>query len=358
MLAMMDKLLHWAAIIDSSDDAIISKSTEGYITSWNRGAERLYGYTADEIVGRPVSVLMPPEREDDFPMILGRLLSGQKVEHYETKRKTKDGRVIDVSLTVSPIRDSHGNIIGASKIARDVSERVENERRRDEFVSTVSHELKTPITSQKIYGEHFEQLIQKNGDKEYLPYIKKINAQTEKLTKLVNDLLELSRMQTGLLKIEYKLFDIDSLVHEIIDDFVPTTTHRLVCKGSTGQQVSGDRERIGQVLNNLISNAIKYSPRADKVVITSATRDDSVVISIQDFGIGIPKHYHQKIFERFFRVTGIDESTFPGMGIGLNLCQEIIANHHGAIRLESELGIGSTFYVSLPVAPETEKGKQ
>ena len=149
IMLMMEKLLHWAAIIESSDDAIISKSAEGYITSWNKGAERLYGYTSEEIVGQPVSILMPPEKKDDFPYIMSRLHAGKRIEHYETERMTKDGRKLHVSLTVSPIRDSSGKIIGASKIARDISERIENEKRRDEFVSTTSHELKTPITSQK-----------------------------------------------------------------------------------------------------------------------------------------------------------------------------------------------------------------
>lgn len=212
MLAMMEKLLHWAAIIESSDDAIISKSLDGVITSWNRGAERLYGYTAHEIIGKPVSILMPPEKEDDFPYIMKQLHEGKRIEHYETRRKTKYGKVLDVSITVSPLRDTSGNIIGASKIARDISSRIENEKRREEFISTASHELKTPVTSQLAYGELLERMIVKNGDTGYLPYIKKINAQTHKLTKLIEDLLELSRVQTGRLKIESSEFDFDHLL--------------------------------------------------------------------------------------------------------------------------------------------------
>jgi PAS domain S-box-containing protein len=356
MLTMMEKLLHWAAIIESSDDAIISKSAEGYITSWNSGAERLYGYTADEIIGKPVSVLMPPEKKDDFPYIMKQLHEGKRVEHYETQRMTKDGRTLHVSITVSPIRDSRGNIIGASKIARDITERVENEKRRDEFVSTASHELKTPLTSQKVFGELLEQLIDKNGYTDLKPYIKRINTQTDKITKLVEDLLELSRFQNARLKLEQKFFSYSELVDEIIDALQLTTPIKILQKGKIRQKVKGDRERLGQVLTNLLTNAVKYSPKTDKIIVTIRQRDSEILTSIQDFGIGIDKAYHQRIFERFFRIYDTDEKTYPGMGIGLYLSQEIVRRHGGKMWLESKKGKGSTFYFSLPI-PHKRVGK-
>lgn len=349
ILAVMEKLLHWAAIIDSTDDAVITKSIEGYITSWNRGAQRLYGYTPEEIIGKPVSVLMPPEKEDDFPFIMNQLLAGKRVDHYETKRQAKDGRVIDVSITVSPIRDSYGNIIGASKIARDITERVELERRRNEFVSTASHELKTPLTSQKAFGELLEKLIDENGHTEYKRYIQKINQQTDKLTKLIEDLLNLSRVQTGGLKLEFRRFALNKLIHEVVENMQMTTHHHLIVENIPKVQIRGDKERIGQVITNLLSNAIKYSPNADKVIVSAKQTNGSIVVSIQDFGIGISPKYHQKIFERFFRVSDDDEKTFPGMGIGLHVCAEIITRHNGKIWLESEKGKGTTFFFSLPV---------
>ena len=352
IMLMMEKLLHWAAIIESSDDAIISKSAEGYITSWNKGAERLYGYTSEEIVGQPVSILMPPEKKDDFPYIMSRLHAGKRIEHYETERMTKDGRKLHVSLTVSPIRDSSGKIIGASKIARDISERIENEKRRDEFVSTTSHELKTPITSQKAFGQLLEQLIDKKGYTELKPYIKKINQQTDKLTKLIEDLLELSRVQSGRLKMENKRFDFDALIHEIVETTQMTTKHMLTIKGSTRKKVKGDRERLGQVLSNLLSNAAKYSPKADEIIIILSSDRDKITVGVQDFGIGISSEYHTKIFERFFRVTGEDEKTYPGMGIGLHVSTEIIAHHHGKLWVESERYKGSTFYFTVPIEKE------
>lgn len=349
ILGMMEKLLHWAAIIESSDDAIISKSIDGYITSWNKGAERLYGYTPEEIVGKPVSVLIPAEKKDDFPYIMKQLHEGKRIEHYKTQRQTKDGRILHVSITVSPIRDSIGNIIGASKIARDITEQIVMEKRRDEFISTASHELKTPITSQKAFGELLEQLIDKNGDTKYKLYIQKINQQTDKLTRLIEDLLELSRVQAGRLIIKFKKFRFDDLVDEIVDNTQMTTKHRIIKKGQTNTVIKGDRERLGQVFTNLLANAIKYSPKADKVIITSEVKDGAIQVSIQDFGIGIQQNYHQKIFERFFRVTGDDEKTYPGMGIGLHVSQEIVKNHNGKMWIDSEKGKGSIFYFTLPL---------
>jgi PAS domain S-box-containing protein len=349
MLVMMEKLLHWAAIIESSDDAIISKSIDGYITSWNKGAEALYGYKSAEIIGQPVSILMPPGYKSDFPLIMGKLHKGEKVEHYETKRQTKNGKVIDVSLTVSPIRDTQGNIIGASKIARDITERVENEKRRDEFISTASHELKTPITSQKAFGELLERLIKKNEDIEYLPYIQKINKQTDKLTKLIEDLLEVSRVRRGRLRLENILFPLHELIDEIVESIQLTTSIKIECKDIMACEVKGDRERIGQVLTNIISNAIKYAPNTKKIVVRSIIKNNEVHVSVQDFGIGIDEKFHKKIFEQFFRVIDEDEKTYPGMGIGLHLSQEIISRHGGKIWVTSEKGKGSIFSFSLPL---------
>lgn len=350
ILTGMEKLLHWAAIIDSSDDAIISKSVDGYITSWNLGAQRLYGYTAEEIIGKPISILMPPEKKDDFPYIMKQLHEGKKVEHYRTQRMTKDGRILYVSITVSPIRDSQGNIIGASKIARDISERVENERRKDELISTASHELKTPITSQKAFGELLEKIIENKGYDELKPIIQKINKQTDKLTKLIEDFLELSKLQIGKIKMRKKNFSFDRLIDEIVDEIQMVSQQEIIKKGKTNKIIKADRERIGQVITNLLSNAIKYSPRGGKVIITSQVERNKIIVSVQDFGIGIPAKYHQKIFERFFRVNDSDERTYPGMGIGLHLSNEIILHHKGKIWVKSEKGKGSTFYFSLPIA--------
>ncbi len=356
--AMMQKLLHWAAVIESSDDAIISKSIDGYITGWNAAAQRLYGYTAEEVIGKPVSILMPPERIDDFPMIMNQLKAGKKIDHYETRRKTKTGRIIDVSITVSPIKDAKGNLIGASKIARNIADRKQDERRRDEFVSTVSHELKTPIASQKIYGELLQQQIDKDGLGQYQTLIKKMNQQTIKLEKLVNDLLELSQLHMGRIKLEPQEFELSQLVSDIIEPIQSTSTHKIVNQTKKPTLITADRDRIGQVIANLVSNAVKYSPHPAKIIIATKAEPGQVVVSIQDFGIGIDPEYSQRIFERFFRINGEDETTYPGMGIGLNVSAKIISLHQGKIWVESQAGQGSTFYFSLPSSRKTRSEGQ
>ncbi len=142
-----EKSAKLAAIIESSDDAIISKTLESVITSWNESAERMFGYTADEIIGETIYKLIPPDRQEEEPKILARLKSGERVEHFETKRLRKDGRLIDVSLSISPVKDKQGNIIGLSKIARDITEKKLDETRKNDFIGMASHELKTPLTS-------------------------------------------------------------------------------------------------------------------------------------------------------------------------------------------------------------------
>ena len=345
----MEQLLHWAAIVESSDDAIISKSVDGLITSWNNAAEKLYGYTADEVVGQPVSILMPDERKSEFNQIMQQLRKGKKIDHFDTKRVAKDGQIIEVSITVSPIFDSNGNIIGASKIARDIRERKEQERRRDSFISTVSHELKSPITSQQMFGELLEKKIKHNQHQEYFSLIEKINNQTAKLEKLVTDLLELSRMSEGQLAMRASHTSINHIINDVASDIQMTTSKNIELNLGPDAQIKADVDRIGQVLNNLISNALKYSPGADNIIVSSNVNNDTVEVSVQDFGIGIPKQYQERIFERFFRLNGEETTTFPGMGIGLNFSSEVIRRHNGALYVKSQPNKGSTFTFSLPI---------
>lgn len=353
VFSMMEKLLHWAAIIESSDDAIISKSMDGHITSWNRGAQALYGYAADEVIGKPVSLLMPKGYEDDFPMIINKLRQGEKIDHYETKRVTKDGRMLDVSITVSPIKDSHGNMIGASKIARDISERIEHQRRRDDFFGATSHELNTPITSQKLYGELLEEMIDKNGDTQYKPYIQKINRQTNKLQKLVRSLLELSQAQSGRMELVRESFEISELLDEVVSDLREAARHDIYLADSVKCLVRGDRERIGQVMINLLLNSAKFSPEDSRIKVSSVIEQGRVLVSVQDFGIGIPKEYHEKVFEPFFRISGTHQfSTYPGIGIGLTFCEQIISRHGGEIWIDGNVDEGTIFRFSLPMGED------
>jgi len=462
-----EAFLHLAAIVESSDDAILGKNLEGIITSWNAAAERMYGYSAEEIVGQPVTLLFAPDRQDEFTQIMARIRRGERVDHYETMRVRKDGTRLTISVTISPIKDSSGTIVGASAIARDItehkrleakfrrlfdsnligvfvsdfagtfldandafldvlgytreellagtmqrdaltppefhslsqnamkalqetgssgayeteylyksgrripvlvavtsieqtetcigfvldiSERKELEKRKDEFISMASHELKTPLTSLKGFLGLLQRRLTTQGDEQALHYIARMDAQVNRLTKLINDLLDLSKMQTGQLDYREERFEVDALVQEIVENVQGTTqTHHLLLEGQIGAEVFGDRDRIGQVLMNLLNNAIKYSPQADTVLVRVAKDQNKALVSVQDFGIGIAKEHQHKIFERFYQVTDPEEKTYPGLGIGLYISYQIVKRHGGRMWVESKKGEGAAFQFTLPL---------
>jgi signal transduction histidine kinase len=239
---------------------------------------------------------------------------------------------------------------------RDVSERKELDKRKDEFISMASHELKTPVTSLKGFLNLVQRRSMKQGDEKILHYLARMDMQINKLTALINDLLDLSRMQTGKLIYREETFLLDELVREIVANIQETTqTHRLILERQTHATVFGDRERIGQVLINLLNNAIKYSPRADTVLIRMANDQQKILVSIQDFGIGIAQDHHLRIFERFYQVTEPAEKTYPGLGIGLSISSEIVRRHGGQMWVESRKGEGATFHFTLPL---TDEGKR
>lgn len=221
---------------------------------------------------------------------------------------------------------------------------------RDTFISVASHELKTPVTSLKVYAEVLQRKFMKNNQTEASQNMKKMNAQINKLTTLILDLLDVTRIQTGKLAFQKEIFDLGEVVKESIASTQPLSdTHKIILKGASKLQVIGDRDRIGQVLNNFLTNAIKYSPNADKIIVNIGSSANKAHVSIQDFGIGINESQQKKIFNRFYRVSDKDEQTFPGLGIGLYICFEIIKRHHGTIQVKSTKGRGSTFTFFIPL---------
>lgn len=228
---------------------------------------------------------------------------------------------------------------------------------RDDFISVASHELKTPITSIKVFTQVLKKHSEQIGDSKAVNHLKTMDKQLNKLTELVYDLLNISKIQAGKMDFKYEYFDFDASVKEIVDVLQQLENrHAIVIEGKTGKKVYGDQERIGQILNNLITNAIKYSPKAQKVVIKLSSDDYSVQVGVQDFGIGMAKEHLSKIFERFYRVYDTTDKTFPGLGIGLYICAEIVKRHGGKLWVESDLGKGSTFFFTLPIK-KNEKRK-
>ncbi|WP_407431293.1 PAS domain S-box protein [Arcticibacter sp.] len=517
-----------AAIIESSDDAILSKTLDGFITSWNKGAEQIFGYTEEEIIGEHISFLIPKERLSEEDKIISNIKRGIKVEHMETVRIGKGGREIAVSLTISPVKDKDGNIIGASKIARDITRNKEAERaikrhasdleilnaigkvisegleaemilqkvtdattqltgaefgaffyntvdgmgnpvrlytvsgtpeeplgdlespefgnnflggivridnlredkhdrndallsgllkdgmlvsslmvvpvatkgniivgglvfghsepamftrnqqnlvagvaaqaataldnaklyeevralnaKKDEFIGLASHELKTPLTSMKGFLQILER--KPSGERNKV-FIKKALKQLNKISNLVSDLLDVSKIQSGKLYLDFETFDFQTLLYEVIEliQFTSDTHEIEVDSDSMVLPVQADKQRVEQVIINLISNAIKYSPDASKVIVRVRKTDLEVRVGIKDFGFGIESEQMANIFSRFYRVESI-ASHISGLGIGLFITKEIVERHKGRIWVESEHGKGSEFFFTLPLIKE------
>jgi len=218
-----------AAIVESSDDAIIGKTLEGIVTSWNRGAERTFGYTEYEMIGESILILIPEDRQHEEPLIISRLKKGERIDHYETIRRRKDGTLIDVSLTISPIRNKAGDVIGVSKIARDITEQKRDEQRKNDFIGMASHELKTPLTSLTALIQVLQQKVKGNSDHFMMSVLARANSQTKKMAALINGFLNVSRLESGKLMIEQHPFELNNLIGEIIDEMrLSISTHTLV----------------------------------------------------------------------------------------------------------------------------------
>ncbi|NNU33024.1 PAS domain S-box protein [Mucilaginibacter sp. S1162] len=350
-----------AAIVDGSDDTIVSKTLDGIITSWNKAAERMFGYTEQEIIGKHISLIIPPERIREEAFIIGEIFNGRRVDHFQTIRQAKDGRQIPLSITVSPIVDGNGNIIGASKIARDISEHLSAQEekarlfeqvkalndKKDEFIGLASHELKTPLTSINGYLQLLSSLI---TDEKGKRFVDKTRQQVKKLNALVSDLLDVSSIEAGKLRFTEERFDIVQVIENVIELFAHSNNnyHIKLETDITELYINGDAHRIEQVLNNLLTNAIRYAPGSNQIIITLGREKNDVKIGVRDFGVGIAPEKLKQIFSRFYRVDETNPNV-SGTGIGLYLSKEVITRHNGKIWAESEPGVGSTFWLTLPL---------
>jgi PAS domain S-box-containing protein len=339
-----------AAIVESSDDAIIGKDLGGIVTSWNRGAENIFGYAAAEIIGRSVLELIPEALRHEEPDILARLRNGEKIDHYETTRCTRDGQLIQVALTISPIRNKEGQVTGVSKIARDITEKKRDEQRKSDFIGMVSHELKTPLTSLSAILQVAGAKLKASEDAFLAGAMSKANTQVRRMSAMINGFLNISRLESGKILIEKQPFELGKLIEEVVDESQLTvTTHQITYMPCAPVEVVADRDKLTSVLSNLIGNAVKYSPKGKTVSISCSADEDEVTVSVKDDGMGIKTPDLARIFDRYYRVETNHTQHISGFGIGLYLSAEIIQRHEGRIWAESESGVGSTFYFSLPV---------
>jgi PAS domain S-box-containing protein len=360
-----------AAIVDSSNDAIIGKTLQGVITTWNRGAEHIYGYTAAEMIGKSISVLVPSQHPDEVLEIIGSMLTTDaRTDHFETQRVCKDGRLIDVSLTVSPIRDSDGTLVGASSVARDITEHnamaetlkaaelrnvLAVARAKDEMVSLVSHELRTPLASllgftELLYSRDFSEERRKQ-------YLGVMLQEGRRLTDLINDVLHIQRLEAGHQDLNLAMADLDALIQRAVsaageDKLRPIEVHPC----ATLPLVMVDTDAILQVLSNFLSNARKYSPDGGAIAVSTHLVNGRVEIDVVDHGLGLPAGSLSKLFGTFYRVDSGDRRLIKGTGLGLAINRRIVEAHGGKVAAFSDgPGLGCRFQFTLPVvdmAPE------
>ena len=361
-----------ASIVESSNDAIISKSLDGIIQSWNVAAERLFGFTAEQAVGRHISLVIPLDLIAEEDKIIARLKAGQRIEQYETERVRSDGQCIFVSLTISPIRDDLGTVIGASKIVRDVTDRKrlednlrrlaadlsENDRRKNEFLATLAHELRNPLAPM---SNMLEVVKRSDGDSETLKRAyDTIERQLAQMVRLVDDLLDLNRITYDRLELRCSEVELSSVIQQAVEVAYPlidAAGHNLIVDlPAEPIHLNADRARLAQVFGNLLNNSCKYTRPNGTISLSAKRIEDEVVVTVKDDGAGIPPDKLDSIFDMFMQVDLTAERSQGGLGIGLTLVKRLTEMHGGSIEAKSAgEGQGSEFIIQLPILRKAEE---
>jgi len=361
-------LAQLAAIVEFSDDAVIGTTLDGLIHTWNRGAESLYGYRAEEAVGQPVSMLVPPGVADELPDVVARFYQGEAVGQYETRRLRADGTTVEVSITDSPVRDANGTIVGVSKISRDVSagkqtetalqvardEAMEASRQKSEFLANMSHEIRTPING--VLGMT-SLLLDTDLDPEQRDYAQTAKRSGEALLRVINDILDFSKVEAGRLELEHVDFDLREVVEDATRDLADAAAEKrieLAClvPPDLSPRLRGDPIRLRQVLTNLLSNAVKFTVGGGEVVVTvgvaqdaplDAPQDVLMAFEVRDTGMGIAPEYLERLFESFSQGDPSTTRRSGGTGLGLAISRRLVELMDGSISVDSAPGRGSTF---------------
>ena len=364
--------LKLAAIVESSDDAITSADLDGIVTSWNKGAEQMFGYTAEEMIGQSGSVLVPEgETTDSSARIAAVVEFGEG--RFEVTRRRKDGTLIEIAVTMSAVRNRAGEVVGVASIAQDITDRrrleqereeftreleVRNERLleldhlKDEFVALVSHELRTPLTSIRGYLELVLDGEAGEVTDEQRQFLGVVERNANRLLDLVGDLLFLAQIEAGKLSLEFGAVDLAAVAAESVETARPLAEEKeitLTLATSPLPLLAGDRARLAQLLDNLVSNAVKFTPQGGRVDVRASSSRENAILEVRDTGMGIPADEQEHVFERFFRTSRATEQAIQGTGLGLAISNAIVHAHGGRITLASNEGEGATFRVTIPI---------
>ena len=346
-----EKLLFHASLARSILNAIVVTDLESRILSWNKIAEEIYGWKSEEVLGKSFHDLThiqypapTGERDAWLEMVL------QCGYWYgELRQQRRDGAWLDIQTGVSVFRDIEGDAVGLVGTIRDVTQQKLEEWRKDTFIGMASHELKTPLTAIKGFVQLLKKQLQRLRLREQVKMLAKIEGQVDTLAELVNELMDVSRVETGTLQYTWEKLNIDALVKHVVEIVRMTSRqHTIVISGASRCTVMGDRVRLQQVLTNLLTNAIKYSPQAKRVDVMLERTERGARIRVRDYGIGISQAEQEHIFERFYRSSTAWRQAIGGLGMGLYIAQEVIKKHRGKISLESKEGEGTTFILELP----------
>ncbi|MGP8104990.1 MAG: sensor histidine kinase [Desulfobaccales bacterium] len=352
-----------AAIVESSDDAIISKTLDGKITSWNRGASKIYGYIAQEVLGQSISILVPPDRQDEVPKLLQKISRGERVDHFATIHRRKDGQQINVSLTISPLKDAEGEgkITGSSTIARDITEgnRAAEELRQrtaqlaaanlelDAFSYSVAHDLKAPVQAIEGFSRMLMHKYSATLESEPLRLLNIINSNTKRMSQMIDDLLTFSR--TSLKKVRKAEINLYAMTTKAFEQLRHQTPERDI-QLNIGElpPAIGDPSLIEQVMVNLLANAIKFTRSRKTAVIEVGGRTEGkeTIYYVKDNGAGFNEQYAHNLYGVFQRLHSYDD--YEGTGIGLAIVKRLIERHGGRVWAEGKVDQGATFHFTLP----------
>ena len=354
-----------AAIVDASEDAILTKTIDGTITSWNEGAAWMFGYPEADVIGRPVAMLVPSDRVVEEKEFFRRIGRGERVQHFETERIAKDGRRVQVSVSLSPLKSAAGSVIGISTIARDVTEQVSlltAERRaraeaeranrtKDQFLAVLSHELRQPLNTmlgwlRLLRSRHVDPAQAARA-------LAALDRSTQAQARMIDDLLDIARIEAGKLTLQREPVDLGPLISDWVESFQQEATAKAVklgpLAGAVTATVSADADRLRQVVMNLLANAIKYTPSGGRIQVRMTGEDGVVRIAVSDTGAGIDRDLLPHVFEQFRQADSRDAGRQSGLGLGLAIVRELVEMHEGTVEAQSDgPGRGATFTVTLP----------